>query len=78
MSFVMSPEEDAAAAAFENAKKILEMSQADQKEDEKALFPNHTRDMSLEQRYRGEERRERLAKLKNIWDPEGVFTSQFL
>lgn len=78
MSFVTSPEEKAAKAAVQNAEAFVAMCQADQKEEEKALFPNHTRVHSLEQRYRGEERRKKLRELKSAWDPEGVFTRQFL
>lgn len=78
MMFIVNDDEQAARAASDKGIAFVEMCQADQKEEEKALFPNHTRTMSLEQRYRGEERRERLAKLKRVWDPEGDFTSAFL
>lgn len=77
MSFVSYAQEDA-TPVLQNAEAFLAMCQEDQSEDEKSLFPNHTRVHSLEQRYRGEERRNRLRELKSIWDPEGVFTRQFL
>ena len=78
MSFVTSPDETAAKAAVENAEAFLAMCQADQDESKRALFPNHTRAHSLEQRYRGKDRRARLRSLKSLWDPEGVFTKHFL
>lgn len=78
MTFISSQEEKAAIAAIHSGEEYLTMCQADQSDEEKALFPNHTRVHSIEQRYRGEERRRRLRKLKRAWDPEGVFTAQFL
>jgi hypothetical protein len=78
MSFVTSPEPVAARAAVKNAEDFVVLYQEDQSKEERALFPNHTRVHSLEERYRGAERREKLAGLKRVWDPEGVFTRQFL
>jgi len=78
MSFVTSPNPEGVNAAVQNAEAFVAMCQADQNEDEKSLFPNHTRVHSLEQRYRGEERTKKLRELKSAWDPEGVFTRQFL
>jgi len=78
MSFVTSTDEVAANAEVKNTEEFLQLCQASQKEDEKSLFPNHTRGHSLEQRYRGEWRGKKLRELKSVWDPEGVFTREFL
>ena len=43
-----------------------------------ADFQNGTRTGPIELRYRGEERLEKLQRLKQEWDPKGVFTSQLL
>jgi hypothetical protein len=78
MWFVNASDEKSTTAAVKKAEEFVVMCQEDQEESEKALFPNHTRTGVLEQRYRGEDRRERLRNLKQAWDPEGVFTRQFL
>jgi hypothetical protein len=78
MSFVSGIDEESGRAAAESAESFLAMCQEDQPEDERAVFPNHTREHKLEHRYRGEERRKRLKELKGKWDPQGYFTRQFL
>ena len=77
MSFVITPEPEAARAAVKKAEEFLELYQADQKEGERALFPNHTRVHSLEQRDRGGARREKLRGLKKVWDPDGCLLGSF-
>lgn len=64
--------------AMEMAGQLVGQLQADQGEEDRALFPNHTRTAKLEQRYTGVERREKLREAKMKWDPEGVFTREFL
>lgn len=49
-----------------------------QAEGERASYQNNTRGEPLEWRFRGEARRVRLRALKARWDPEGIFTDQFL
>lgn len=78
MAFTSGHDVVAVAAAVKKAENLIVLYQENQTESEKALFPNHTRVRSLEQRYRGEERRERLRELKGIWDPEGIFSRQLL
>lgn len=78
MLWTVAEDETSSNAARLAAEDFLTLCQEDQSEGEKALFPNHTRSKSLEQRYRGEERREKLRELKRVWDPQGVFTRQFL
>lgn len=45
---------------------------------EYADFQNATRTDPIEFRFRGEGKLEKLRSLKRTWDPEGVFTQQFL
>lgn len=78
MMFVTAPDQQSADAAVRCAEGFVAMCQDDQREDEKASFPNHTRTQSLEQRYRGADRLERLKGLKKLWDPNGIFTTQLL
>jgi len=78
MVFATAPENETMDAAVRHAEAYVAMCQEDQGEDERALFPNHTRVGKVEERYRGVERRQRLRGLKEVWDPEGVFTKQFL
>jgi hypothetical protein len=78
MVYVHGPEEQSGRLAKEGGERFVYMCQEDQKESDRALFPNHTRVHSLMQRYRGEHRITRLKELKNIWDPQGVFTSHLL
>lgn len=45
---------------------------------EYADFQNATRTDPIELRFRGEGKLDKLRLLKKTWDPEGVFTRQFL
>lgn len=45
---------------------------------EYADFQNATRTDPVELRFRGEGKLNKLRMLKKTWDPEGVFTRQFL
>lgn len=78
MAFASGEDEESYKVAFEYGEKLVALCQEDQKEDQKALFPNHSRVNKIEYRYRGEDRRSKLAALKKEWDPTGVFTRQFL
>lgn len=78
MVYSSRPDIESGKAAAEFGEKFIYFCQEDQSESAKALFPNHTRIHSLEQRYRGEGRLNKLKKLKEIWDPEGVFTKQLI
>ncbi|KAF8850675.1 FAD-binding domain-containing protein [Acephala macrosclerotiorum] len=78
MGFISASEAEASTVAMKSAYDFVAFCQKDQKDEEKALFPNHTRGDNLKYRYRGEERLKKLRELKKTWDPEGVFTRQFL
>ena len=49
-----------------------------QNDEEWVDYQNGTREDPIERRFRGEERLERLRRLKKLWDPTGVFTTQLL
>jgi hypothetical protein len=48
------------------------------KENEVETYQNFSRDTTIESRFPGKERLERLTGLKQKWDPKGVFTKVFL
>ncbi|KAK0111780.1 hypothetical protein ONS96_001049 [Cadophora gregata f. sp. sojae] len=70
--------EQSFGAAVQVSEEFVASIQTGQEELDKAIFPNHSREKSVEQRYRGEKTRRKLGEVKRIWDPEGRFTSQFL
>ena len=78
MLFINATDEQGAKVAIKCGQELMADYQGEQMNSEKALFPNHTRTSSLEQRYRGEDTRRRLHGLKKEWDPQGYFTRQFL
>lgn len=78
MGFMSAPDMDANKVAVESANEVVKYCQAEQKDEDIAMFPNHTRGDNLKYRYRGAERLEKLRALKRIWDPEGMFTRQLL
>jgi len=78
MGFLSATDMEANKATLKSADDFVVYCQKDQKDSEKALFPNHTRGDNLKYRYRGEDRLRKLRALKRTWDPEGVFTRQFL
>jgi hypothetical protein len=43
-----------------------------------ATYQNWNRNVPVEWRYRGAERLQKLKDLKRLWDPAGVFTTEFL
>jgi len=47
-------------------------------EDEKHIYQNFSRESTLESRFGGKVRVEKLRVLKQTWDPTGVFTRQLL
>lgn len=51
---------------------------AGKSEDQYVDFPNSVRDGPISWRYRGEGRVAKLKSLKQQWDPDGMFTRQFL
>lgn len=65
-------------AAVQSSEDFMALCQADLEASDKAVFPSHSRVKSVEQRYRGVERRLKLREVKRTWDPEGRFTKQFL
>jgi hypothetical protein len=66
-------------AAVQSAKEYFDMCQQDYSESEKSLFPNHWRGSNdIARRFRGDGTVKKLRELKATWDPEGVFTKQFL
>lgn len=78
MGFVSATDAEANKAALKSSDDFVVYCQKDQKDEEKAMFPNHSRGDNLKYRYRGEDRLKKLRDLKKTWDPEGVFTRQFL
>lgn len=78
MGFMFAEDLEANKVALRSADELVLYCQKDQKDEEKAMFPSHTRGDNLKYRYRGEERVNKLRALKKTWDPEGVFTRQFL
>jgi len=78
MGFLSATDMEANKAALKCSDDFVVYCQKDQKDEEKAMFPNHSRGDNLKYRYRGEARLEKLKMLKRSWDPEGVFTRQFL
>ncbi len=78
MHFIKGEDEASHNAALELSKEHFEMCQEDLPESEKALFPNHWRGNDIDRRFRGEGTVKKLRELKVKWDPEGVFTKQFL
>jgi hypothetical protein len=78
MHLINSEDERSHDAAVALSKEYFEMCQEDLPPSEKALFPNHWRGDDVERRFRGEGTLKKLRDLKALWDPEGVFTRQFL
>jgi hypothetical protein len=78
MMWLVAPDMKTHSASVASAEEYVTGVQKDQKPSQRALFPNHTRTGDVEQRYRGGERLKRLRALKKIWDPEGLFSHEFL
>jgi hypothetical protein len=78
MHFVSAEDEDSHNAALALSKEYFDICQADLQKSDKALFPNHWRGDDLDRRFRGEGTLAKLRFLKDVWDPEGIFTKQFL
>ena len=76
MLFINAQDEQGAKVAIRQGEELMAEYQDDQKGS--ALFPNHTRVASLDQRYQGNDTRRKLTGLKEAWDPQGCFTKQFL
>ena len=76
LSWYTDPSQHAEMSAFNKAA----MSQMRVGTVEKGFvsYTNNTRDAPIEWRYKGEERLERLRRLKKEWDPTGVFTKELL
>lgn len=49
----------------------------DNEPEKVASFPNHTRSRATHERYPGEWRVKKLQRLKQEWDPKGVFPQDF-
>jgi hypothetical protein len=78
MHLISAEDEASHNAAVALSKEYFDMCQADLQKSEKALFPNHWRGEDLDRRFRGQGTVKKLRALKELWDPEGVFTKQFL
>jgi hypothetical protein len=76
MNFIAAPNSASHAQAEQISKSLFQYFQHDL--SEKALFPNHWRGSPAEARFRGEGTIKRLEELKALWDPEGMFTREFL
>ncbi|KUJ14527.1 FAD-binding domain-containing protein [Mollisia scopiformis] len=78
MNFVAATDMDSNKIALRSTNEFIAQCQEDQKDKQKAMFPNHSREGNVKYRYRGEARLQKLWALKKTWDPEGVFTKHFL
>ncbi|KIJ46029.1 hypothetical protein M422DRAFT_59649 [Sphaerobolus stellatus SS14] len=62
-----------------NAEKdVFELVHGTQTAEERATYPNWSRDDPIESRYRDANRLVKLKALKEEWDPQGIFTRQLL
>jgi hypothetical protein len=78
MHLISAEDEASHSAAVALSKEYFDMCQTDLQKSEKALFPNHWRGKDLDRRFRGQGTVKKLRVLKELWDPQGVFTKQFL
>lgn len=78
MHHISAKDEKSHNAAIALSKEYFEMCQEDLPASERSLFPNHWRGDDVERRFPREETVKKLRELKALWDPEGVFTKQFL
>ena len=73
-SFSPATKEDADRAE----KAVLGLVRQEGHPEGNATYGNWTRSAPVEERYRGAERLAKLRALKRQWDPQGVFTKEFL
>jgi hypothetical protein len=78
MLWVAAPNIEVYNASIIRAEAYISLIQKNQRSDELALFPNHTRVGDVHMRYRGTERMKKLKELKMGLDGEGIFGSEFL
>ncbi|XXG97967.1 hypothetical protein Hte_004283 [Hypoxylon texense] len=64
--------------AHEVAQETKEHLRRQQDKDEYSIYGNFSRSAPVEERFKGRERLEKLRGLKLRWDPDGVFTKEFL
>ncbi|CAJ2510609.1 Uu.00g062340.m01.CDS01 [Anthostomella pinea] len=71
-------EEEAVDYAHEIAEESMRHIRRNQPKYQFSIYGNFSRIAPLEQRYKGAERLEKVRGLKLKWDPNGVFTNEFL
>lgn len=64
--------------AHEVAQETKEHIRQRQEEEEFSIYSNFSRTAPIGERFKGQERLEKLRDLKLRWDPDGVFTNEFL
>jgi hypothetical protein len=69
---------DSHAEILRFEKETLAFMRRNQPSETHSVYQNWTRADPIEMRYRGKERLAKLRKLKEAWDPEGVFTRELL
>jgi hypothetical protein len=78
MAIPNTPDAETFDVAAKYSERFLAMWEEGQQEEEKTSFLNHNRTAPLDRRYKGEARQTKLKTQKKTWDPNGVFTTQFL
>lgn len=71
-------DEDSVNSAAVIVEEVMAHIRRNQPEESYSFYQNFSREIPIEQRYKGAERLEKLKSLKRIWDPRGVFTKQLL
>ncbi|KAI1388176.1 FAD-binding domain-containing protein [Hypoxylon trugodes] len=64
--------------AYRVAERIKEHLRSTQEQNDYTIYGNFSRSAPVLERYKGHERVEKLRKLTLRWDPEGIFTREFL
>ena len=78
MGLLNTPDSDSVSITTAYGDRMIAIFQQGQAQPKRSAFPNHTRTRPIEERYRGEARVAKLKELKKHWDPQGVFTTEFL
>ncbi|KAI1134308.1 FAD-binding domain-containing protein [Hypoxylon sp. FL0543] len=73
-----SSDEESLNYAYEIAEDFKKHLRQRQREAEYSIYGNFSRSAPVQERFKGHKRLENLRSLKLRWDPEGVFTKEFL
>lgn len=71
-------DEESVNSAAVIVEEVMDHVRRNQPKEKYSFYQNFSREIPIEQRYKGAERLEKLKDLKKIWDPQGVFTKQLL